>query len=637
MEPATVVLLLLLAACASAGYLAWRSARRAAEARAAADAEQRRRLEERLEEATRDRERMQSDLERRAEELEERRAETQAELDGQKELLEQEEERRSRAERSRRIEHGWNQELRARLSELHAERGSMGDTSDVRALVLRTAITLLDAEQGLLLSRTDADTDGDLDLVCAQGFTHDPEESAIAQHFARQVIARDETVRAAHPADLDLVGLTAADDEIDNLVAIPLYLRDRFAGVVVCANKPGGFTEYDDDILLALGDHASAALQTARLRGDVRSSYLATVRVLAEAIDAQDSTLRGHSNEVSALVANVADRIGLEPRRREELVFASLLHDVGKLGISERILLKPAALSPEERSIVELHPRIGCRLVEQVPALRDIAPAVLSHHERWDGDGYPDRLQGESIPIEARVVAVADAFSAMTSDRPHRERMSVDEACDELRRCAGTQFDPAVARLFVEEIKRRPPVEKTTALTSVLAAPEFSSRRYGNEPLLGFNAFSAIDNLTLLYSHRHLHELAGAETHRAELQGRPFAVVVLELAGLVELNREKGYAAGDDAIRALADEVQRVAGRCGGTAARLSGRRIALVVPGADESIGDQLAQEILRELGNEHDVRSSVAAWHKGDSGEDVLERARARLAPHAETVPST
>jgi HD-GYP domain-containing protein (c-di-GMP phosphodiesterase class II) len=179
-------------------------------------------------------------------------------------------------------------------------------------------------------------------------------------------------------------------------------------------------------------------LQNARLRGELRGSYLATVSVLADAMEAKDPFLRSHSDEVSTYVAAVADRLGLDYRRREELIFGSLLHDIGKIGISERILLKPVELTPEERRIIELHSRIGYQLAQQVPTLRPIAPAILYHHEHFDGSGYPSGLRGEEIPLEARIICVADAFCAMTSDRTYRERLSAEDACVELERNAGT-------------------------------------------------------------------------------------------------------------------------------------------------------------------------------------------------------
>jgi HD-GYP domain-containing protein (c-di-GMP phosphodiesterase class II) len=152
-------------------------------------------------------------------------------------------------------------------------------------------------------------------------------------------------------------------------------------------------------------------------------------------------------------VAAVARRLGIDARGREDLVFASLLHDVGKVGISGRILRKPGPLTPAERAAVERHPRLGASLVSHVPELAEFAPAVLHHHERWDGDGYPAQLRGEAIPLEARLIGVADAFAAMLADRPYRPARSLEEACAELERCAGTQFDPTVVPVFLETLE----------------------------------------------------------------------------------------------------------------------------------------------------------------------------------------
>ena len=185
------------------------------------------------------------------------------------------------------------------------------------------------------------------------------------------------------------------------------------------------------------------------------SARVATVRMLAEAIEAKDPYLRGHSDEVSTYAASVADRLGMDDETHDRLVLGSLLHDVGKLAIGQSILLKPAGLTPEERSVVEEHAAIGSRIVEHVPGLAAVAPAVLHHHERWDGGGYPNGLGGEEIPLEARIIAVADSYSAMTADRPYRRRMPLHAAQAELRRCAGTQFDPEVVSVFCEGLAAR--------------------------------------------------------------------------------------------------------------------------------------------------------------------------------------
>ena len=262
-------------------------------------------------------------------------------------------------------------------------------------------------------------------------------------------------------------------------------------------------------MLLALGDHAGAVLHNERLRGELRSSYVATVSMLADAIAAKDPFVGGHSEEVSAYVSAVAERLGVDQRRREELLFGSLLHDLGKIGISERILLKPAGLTPEERAIIELHPRIGYRLVSRIPALEPIALAVLHHHERWDGGGYPGRLKGEQIPLEARIIGVADAFSAMTADRPYCKR-----------RIARARRAPRSSAAPARSSTRRWPSRSSTRsaatrrrssthgrVAAALDDPELTCTARATSRCSARGSLRVIDNLTLLYSHRYLHEV----------------------------------------------------------------------------------------------------------------------------------
>jgi HD-GYP domain-containing protein (c-di-GMP phosphodiesterase class II) len=172
--------------------------------------------------------------------------------------------------------------------------------------------------------------------------------------------------------------------------------------------------------------------------------------VLTGAIEARDPYTRGHSARVTELAEAVARRLGWDDGRLEGLRVGGPLHDVGKLAVSDAVLRKEGRLEEHELAEIREHPKAGARLLFRVAALREAIPYVLYHHERWDGTGYPSGRAGEEIPLEARVLAVADAFDAMTSDRPYRRALSQAAALAEVERCAGTQFDPAIARLFLE-------------------------------------------------------------------------------------------------------------------------------------------------------------------------------------------
>ena len=496
----------------------------------------------------------------------------------------------------------WERRLREEVLELRAKGGPFGHLHDLRALVLRLAVELTGAERGLLLVR-DADGDGRLDVAAAEGVPEDdPDVGPVVDRFARESLRRDEIRRD------------------DDLLAIPVYVQDELHGVVVCSGRPGGFDDLDDEVLLALGDQAGATLANGRLHGELRDALHGTVAVLAGAIEAKDPALRGHSDDVVRYVDAVAERLGLERDRREELLVGSLLHDVGKIGISEGILLKPAALTEEERAIIELHPRIGFRLLEEVPALRSIAPAVLHHHERWAGGGYPAGLRGEQIPLEARIVAVADAFAAMTCDRPYQRRRTADEACAELERCAGDQFDPQVVSAFVEAVRADPPRTDRPAWSRALDDPELAALRAEGEAVLGRRPQALTDPVTLLYGRRYLEEAAASAAWASGQHGRPFGAVVLELPGLRRVNEEAGYAAGDALLREAAGALQHRAAQLGATAARDGGDRLALLVPDA----GEESVAVLGRELAADGVLRAAWAAWRPGESGPDVLARAR-------------
>jgi diguanylate cyclase (GGDEF)-like protein/putative nucleotidyltransferase with HDIG domain len=175
---------------------------------------------------------------------------------------------------------------------------------------------------------------------------------------------------------------------------------------------------------------------------------------LAKIIDARDPYVSGHSAKVADYATAIANELKLPAKRVEHVRQAALLHDIGKIGISEQILHKPGELTDEEYEYFQTHAALGADLLETCQGLRHLAPFVRHHHERWDGGGYPDGLRGEQLPLEARILAVSDAIEAMASDRPYRRARSMSQIVAELRRCAGAQFDPAVAEAFVRIIER---------------------------------------------------------------------------------------------------------------------------------------------------------------------------------------
>jgi putative nucleotidyltransferase with HDIG domain len=241
----------------------------------------------------------------------------------------------------------------------------------------------------------------------------------------------------------------------------------RFAGVVLRSHdRPVGylhmvrrveqpaFDQSERRLLGIFAGQVAASLDNARLHQALKEQNRQTIEALAEAIDARDAYTYGHSRQVTRYAVRLAEVIGLSAERIELIDYAGLLHDVGKIGIRDHILLKPGTLSTEERATMCHHPQIGVKIIEGVRGLRETLPIIESHHERWDGQGYPNGIAGEAIPLEARILAIADAFEAMTADRAYRSAMEPFEALGILSRGRGVQWDPHLVDRFIELIQR---------------------------------------------------------------------------------------------------------------------------------------------------------------------------------------
>lgn len=237
----------------------------------------------------------------------------------------------------------------------------------------------------------------------------------------------------------------------------PMFINDKCIGhftLDISKNSTKKFTEASKKFMKSLSTLASAFIamkHTAKLQGKFHKELvLALVRLL----ELRDPYTKGHSERVADLASKLAERINFSKEEIRSIYWAGLIHDIGKVLISDTILSKPKKLTEEERKEVEKHPVLGSMILKTVEGTEEISKIVRYHHERWDGTGYPEGLKGEEIPLGARILSLADSFDAMTSDRPYRTAMSLEDAIKELKRCAGSQFDPNLVDVFIEIISK---------------------------------------------------------------------------------------------------------------------------------------------------------------------------------------
>ncbi|MER3439693.1 MAG: hypothetical protein C4346_20030, partial [Chloroflexota bacterium] len=246
--------------------------------------------------------------------------------------------------------------------------------------------------------------------------------------------------------------LVGTSDDFRSMAAVaPLVVSGRVTGVLRLDRVQGPpFSDQEFTVVRLLAEHAAIAIRNADLVAHNRDLYLASVRALTSAVDAKDPYTRGHSERVARLAGRTAAALGLDEQAIETIMLAGLLHDIGKIGVPDSILLKPDHLDEAERAIMIRHAELGAEILEGIgaPTLLPIVPLVRHHHEWFNGGGYPDGITGDTIPLGAAIIAVADAFDTMTTDRPYRSRCSPAAAILELRRWAGEQFNPRVVDAF---------------------------------------------------------------------------------------------------------------------------------------------------------------------------------------------
>jgi putative nucleotidyltransferase with HDIG domain len=232
---------------------------------------------------------------------------------------------------------------------------------------------------------------------------------------------------------------------------VPLFAKGVVIGTlnIVRTGMMRSFTVGDMHSLSIMASKAASALESSMLYDELEDAYLSTIRALANSVEARDMYTRGHTDRVTHVAETIARELGWGDDEIKWLKIGGTLHDIGKIGIPDNILNKPGPLNQEEVNVMKQHPQMGAKMLDGIPFLEPILPYVLYHHERWDGRGYPHGLKGTDIPIEGRLLAIADTVDAILSDRPYRRANIPEKVIDELMEFRGVQFDPDLVDAFV--------------------------------------------------------------------------------------------------------------------------------------------------------------------------------------------
>ncbi len=232
--------------------------------------------------------------------------------------------------------------------------------------------------------------------------------------------------------------------KVRNLVAVPL-MGENSLGMLLAFNKESAdFNSVDIKLMNSIGNQSTVFLTNNMLYADLQDLLMGVLHALTATIDAKDPYTCGHSNRVAIISKRLAESMGLPAQRVQQIYLAGLMHDVGKIGVPESVLCKPGKLTDEEYDAIKKHPGLGAKILGGIRQLDDVIAGILYHHERLDGRGYPQGLSGDEVPLDARIIGLADCFDAMSSDRTYREALPLETVVSEVEKCAGTQFDPDV-------------------------------------------------------------------------------------------------------------------------------------------------------------------------------------------------
>jgi HD-GYP domain-containing protein (c-di-GMP phosphodiesterase class II) len=335
------------------------------------------------------------------------------------------------------------------------------EAPDLFAALARTVVRAIRADACLVSL---LDRDGTVLRDVAASVVPPARLNVVAEEYAlEQFPATAEVIKTGESAEISVSN--PGEDEAERkflarlgfgrVLIARLFVEGEPLGTIEAyrlADRP--FREDDPHQVEVLAAFAANAYSRIRIAAKLDTSYTETISALMSALEARDPYTEAHTSRIRDLSIALAVGLQVPGEVRRAVKLGAILHDVGKIGIPDAILLKPAGLTDEEWVVMRAHPEIGERMLSSIDFLDSALPIIRHHHERWDGKGYPDRLEGEEIPVGARIVAVCDAFDAMTSDRPYREALSKAAACEELLSNAGSQFDPSCAALLVDVLNR---------------------------------------------------------------------------------------------------------------------------------------------------------------------------------------
>jgi putative nucleotidyltransferase with HDIG domain len=335
--------------------------------------------------------------------------------------------------------------LSERLSTTMAQSRDAGELMRAVVAELQTTFDLYLVE----IQRLDAD--GMLRIVASAGPLAAEDERFLITEQSIDTGVNGRVARTQVPAlitdtrlDPDYI---VRDPETDphSELSVPIRLGTETWGVLSLEEvRTDAFDASDATLIRTVATQLGVALNRIAIYGELEDALTTTLSVLAGAMEMRDPYTAAHEQAVAGLAIAIANEMGLDPGERQAVHYAALTHDIGKISVPTQILLKPGSLTADEWAIMRRHTIVGAEMLADIAFFADVHPLVRGHHERWDGDGYPDRLAGTAIPLGARIVCVCDSYNAMITDRPYRAAMSPQAAAAELRRCAGSQFDPAV-------------------------------------------------------------------------------------------------------------------------------------------------------------------------------------------------